>query len=180
MKIISLFALMICLCTSLNAQEPSFTWLLDKMYCDSIECFQARALEKDFAYSETSQTDNSIAWFFEANKSSRVTSANKVHLESPNRLFFKMGTDGTVTIVIATEDGGYYRKLQQEIVDKGFKEVSIGRVDDDPDHIRTVYSSPDGYSLYDVSTEFKSVVRDDGNRISTNIVIITKWRKGRK
>lgn len=109
-------------------------------------------MEKDFVYSEISQTDESTSWFFTANSWSRITSSKK-SLESQNRLLYKLSTDGSVTIVLATEDGTYNERLVKEIEDKGFKETSMTNVNDDPDHIRTVYSSPDGYSLYDISRE---------------------------
>jgi len=109
------------LCSALYAQEPSFTWLLDKAYCDSVDCFQERAMEKDFVYSEISQTDESTSWFFTANSWSRITSSKK-SLESQNRLLYKLSTDGSVTIVLATEDGTYNERLVKEIEDKGFKE----------------------------------------------------------
>jgi hypothetical protein len=178
MKRISLFALIIFLSCAVHAQEPSFTWLMDKVYCDSADCFQQRAIEKGFSYLTTEKDDSGTYWTFEADSLSRVTSSQKP-LGAKNNMFYALMLNGSVSIGLITKDGGYNEWLLEQIADKGFKEVSIKPVGDDPEYIRTTYDRPDGYSLYDVSSEHSTKIVN-GNRITVYLILITKWRKGRQ
>jgi hypothetical protein len=178
MKKFSLFVLAVWLFSGLAAQEPSFTWLMDKVYCDSADCFQQRAIEKGFSYLATEKDDSGTYWTFEANSWSRVTSSQK-SMGAKNSMFYSLMLNGSVSIGLVTKDGGYSMELLKQIEEKGFKEISIKPVGDDPEYMRTIYDKADGYSLYDISSEYSSKIID-GNRITVYLVLITKWRKGRQ